>query len=64
MKKFLIPMLISAFFIGACAGLRDDAPEGGASNDMADTGCDECGKQYYDQLFPFRHFFSPFSFLQ
>lgn len=29
----------------SCAGMRDDAPEGGANNDMADTACDECGNQ-------------------
>lgn len=35
----------AALMLCSCAGMRDDAPDGGASNDMADTGCDECGKQ-------------------
>lgn len=37
--------LVAALALCACAGARDAAPEGGDSNDMADTGCDECGKQ-------------------
>lgn len=34
-----------AFALCSCAGARDDAPGGSGENDMADTGCDECGKQ-------------------